>query len=220
MVTKELILEFLKTPYYQINALFKKKDKVGIVSGLAWTEMGGDVLKIESALTIGKGNIQLTGQLGEVMQESAQTALTYLKTQYKKFKISKKRFSDYDVHIHVPEGATPKDGPSAGIAMCTALVSLFTNIPVKKNVTMTGEITLQGYILAIGGIKEKILAAEIQNFEVVILPLANKLQAIEILEEIGKLKVKIVYCDHMDEVLDIALKKKLFCDEEKNIIKE
>lgn len=213
-VDKNLILEFLKTPYYKFYMLPQKKDRVGIVNGLAWTEMGGDVLEIETVLTPGKGNIQLTGQLGEVMQESAQTAFTYVKSRYKAFKISKKKFADFDIHIHVPEGATPKDGPSAGIAMCTALVSLFTNISVKKKIAMTGEITLQGRVLAIGGIKEKILAAEIQNYDLVVLPLQNKLQAEEIIEEVGDLKLKIAYCDHMDEVLKIVLKKKLFEDDE------
>lgn len=213
-VDKNLILEFLKTPYYKFYMLPQKKDRVGIVNGLAWTEMGGDVLEIETVLTPGKGNIQLTGQLGEVMQESAQTAFTYVKSRYKAFKISKKKFADFDIHIHVPEGATPKDGPSAGIAMCTALVSLFTNISVKKKIAMTGEITLQGRVLAIGGIKEKILAAEIQNYDLVVLPLQNKLQAEEIIEEVGNLKLKIAYCDHMDEVLKIVLKKKLFEDDE------
>lgn len=213
-VDKNLILEFLKTPYYKFYMLPQKKDRVGIVNGLAWTEMGGDVLEIETVLTPGKGNIQLTGQLGEVMQESAQTAFTYVKSRYKAFKISKKKFTDFDIHIHVPEGATPKDGPSAGIAMCTALVSLFTNISVKKKIAMTGEITLQGRVLAIGGIKEKMLAAEIQNYDLVVLPLQNKLQAEEIIEEVGNLKLKIAYCDHMDEVLKIVLKKKLFEDDE------
>jgi ATP-dependent Lon protease len=213
-VDKNLILEFLKTPYYKFYMLPQKKDRVGIVNGLAWTEMGGDVLEIETVLTPGKGNIQLTGQLGEVMQESAQTALTYVKSRYKAFKISKKKFADFDIHVHVPEGATPKDGPSAGIAMCTALVSLFTNISVKKRIAMTGEITLQGRILAIGGIKEKVLAAELQNYDLVVLPLQNKLQAEEVIEEVGNLKLKIAYCDHMDEVLKIVLKKKLFEDDE------
>jgi ATP-dependent Lon protease len=207
--TKNIILEYLKNPYFKLSPI-PHKEKIGIVSGLAWTEMGGDILEIEVAITQGKGNIQLTGQLGEVMQESAQTALTYLKTKMKEFGISKKKINESDIHIHVPEGATPKDGPSAGIALCTALTSAFTKIPVKEKLAMTGEITLQGRILPIGGMKEKILAAELQKYDLVILPEENKLQVEEIILEISPLNLKIVYLNHMDDVIKIALKKNIF----------
>lgn len=207
--TKAIILEYLKNPYFKVSTI-PHKEKIGIVSGLAWTEMGGDILEIEVAITPGKGNIQLTGQLGEVMQESGQTALTYLKTKMKEFGISKKKLNESDIHIHVPEGATPKDGPSAGIALCAALTSAFTKIPVKEKIAMTGEITLQGRILPIGGMKEKILAAELQEYSLVILPEENKLQVEEIIAEIGPLKLKIVYLNHMDDVLRLALKKNIF----------
>lgn len=207
--TKDIILQYLKNPFFKPNQI-PHKEKIGIVSGLAWTEMGGDILEIEVAITQGKGNIQLTGQLGEVMQESAHTALTYLKTKMKEFGISKKKINESDIHIHVPEGATPKDGPSAGIALCTALTSAFTKIPVKEKLAMTGEITLQGRILPIGGMKEKILAAELQKYELVILPEENKLQVEEIIAEIIPLHVKIVYLNHMDDVLKLALKKNIF----------
>jgi ATP-dependent Lon protease len=206
--TKNIILDYLKNPLFKINAI-PHKDKIGIVSGLAWTEVGGDILEIEVAITPGKGNIQLTGQLGEVMQESAQTALTYLKTKMKELKITKKKLNESDIHIHVPEGATPKDGPSAGIAMCTALISALTGRPVNKKIAMTGEITLQGRILPIGGLKEKILAAELQEYNLVILPEENKELMEEIISEIGTLKLEIMYFNHMDQVINVALKKNI-----------
>jgi ATP-dependent Lon protease len=144
------------------------------------------------------------------MQESAQAAFTYLKTKMKELGISKKKLNESDIHIHVPEGATPKDGPSAGIAICTALISAFTKIPVKQKIAMTGEITLQGRILPIGGIKEKILAAELQEYSLVILPEENRANMEEIISEIGNLKLKIVYFNHMDQVIEAALKKNIF----------
>jgi ATP-dependent Lon protease len=203
-----MITEFFKYPIYKNLHIPNPENKIGIMSGLAWTEVGGDVLEIETVLVPGKGNIQLTGQLGDVMQESAQTALTYVKSQYKKLKILKKKFFDFDIHIHIPEGATPKDGPSAGIAITTALISLFTNTPINNKIAMTGEVTLQGRILAIGGIKEKILAAEMNGYKSVILPLENKINTQEILEELSSLKLQIIYCDHVNEILKIVFDKK------------
>lgn len=208
-VTKDVIQIYLKSPLFKQN-IMKHQAKIGIVTGLAWTEVGGDILEIEAAIVPGKGNIILTGQLGEVMQESAQAALTYLKTKLYSLGISKKKISDSDIHIHIPEGATPKDGPSAGITMCTALVSAFTRISVRKRLAMTGEISLQGNILPIGGIKEKLLAAEMYHYDTVILPLENRDAAEEILAEIKDLKLKIIYFDHMDDVLRYALKEDLF----------
>lgn len=204
VIDADLVLQFFKYPIYKNIYIPDPTGKIGIMSGLAWTEVGGDVLEIETSLVPGKGNIQLTGQLGDVMQESAQAAFTYVKSQYKKLKIVKKKFFDYDVHIHIPEGAIPKDGPSAGIAITTALISLFTNKVIEQKIAMTGEITLQGRILAIGGIKEKLLAADMYGYETVILPLQNKLQTEEIINEIVMLKVQILYCDHIDEVLKIV----------------
>lgn len=208
-ITKDIIQLYLKSPLFK-PTLMKHKAKIGIVTGLAWTEVGGDILEIEVAIVPGKGNIILTGQLGEVMQESAQAAFTYFKTKLHSLGISKKKISDFDIHIHIPEGATPKDGPSAGITMCTALVSAFTKVSVRKKVAMTGEISLQGNILPIGGIKEKLLAAEMYQYETVILPLENKDLAEEILSEVKDLKLKIVYFDHMDDVLCYMLKEDLF----------
>lgn len=206
LLNKDTILEYLKSPLFKLSAI-KHTEKIGIVTGLAWTELGGDILEIEVAIVPGKGNIILTGQLGDVMQESAQAALTYLKTKLDLYGISKKKIQDSDIHIHVPEGATPKDGPSAGIAICTALASAFTQTPVKSKLVMTGEITLQGRILPIGGIKEKLLAAESYKYDIAILPKENKELTEEILLEIENLQLKIVYFDYMDDVLQFALTK-------------
>jgi ATP-dependent Lon protease len=204
IINTKTIREYFKTAPFKMHENIHSS-KIGIVTGLAWTELGGDILEIEVALTPGKGSVTLTGQLGEVMQESAQAALTYLRTRMKEFGISKSKFTQYDIHIHVPEGATPKDGPSAGIAMCTALVSRFCNIPVKSKIAMTGEITLQGRVLAIGGLKEKLLAAHMYGFNTVIVPKESQESCQETLDELGKLPISIVYVKTMDEVMKNAL---------------
>ena len=219
LVTKEIIQDYLKSPLFKMS-LMKHQLKIGIVTGLAWTEVGGDILEIEVAIVPGKGNILLTGQLGEVMQESAQAAFTYLKTKIDDLGISKKKISDSDIHIHIPEGATPKDGPSAGITMCTALVSAFTKIPVKKKLAMTGEISLQGNILPIGGIKEKLLAAEMYQYDTVILPAENKDAADEILAELKDLKLAVIYFGHMDDVLKYTLKETILQQKKKKRIRD
>lgn len=195
------------------HAKFKKASlntgsRIGIATGLAWTEMGGDVLEIEVALLPGKGNFTLTGQLGEVMQESAQAALSYIKANATRLKISQSMFNSKDIHIHLPEGATPKDGPSAGISMCTALVSVLTGIPVKPNIAMTGEITLRGRILGVGGLKEKILAAQQYEMTDVILPKSNENDIKEFADDIEN--VTLFFADHMDEVLEKALEQNPF----------
>ena len=138
---------------------YENNNVAGVVTGLAWTRVGGDILFIESILSEGKGNMSITGNLGKVMKESATIAMEYIKASADRFGIKSHVFKDYNVHIHVPEGSTPKDGPSAGITMLTSLISLFTQRKVKKNLAMTGEITLRGKVLSVGGIKEKILAA-------------------------------------------------------------
>jgi len=142
------------------KAISETTNETGVVTGLAWTSVGGDILFIESALSKGKGVLNITGNLGQVMKESATIALEYLKSNADRYNLDPKLFESYDVHIHVPEGATPKDGPSAGVAMLTSLMSLFTQKRVKKNLAMTGEITLRGKVLAVGGLKEKILAGK------------------------------------------------------------
>jgi ATP-dependent Lon protease len=204
IINTKVIREYFKTAPFKMHESIHS-NKIGIVTGLAWTELGGDILEIEVALTPGKGSVTLTGQLGEVMQESAQAALTYLRTRMKEFGINKSKFTQYDIHIHVPEGATPKDGPSAGIAICTALVSRFCNIPIKSKIAMTGEITLQGRVLAIGGLKEKLLAAHMYGFNTVIVPKESQENCQETLEELGKLPISIVYVKTMDEVMKNAL---------------
>ncbi len=188
--------------------LAEKKDEIGMSTGLAWTEAGGDILFIEVALMKGKGNLLLTGQLGEVMQESCKAALSYVRAKAKDLSLSEKFYQNVDIHVHVPEGAVPKDGPSAGIAITTALVSALTKVAVRKDVAMTGEVTLRGRVLEIGGVKEKVIAAHRAGIKTIILPKSNKKD----LEDIPKTvlrDLKFVFVDHMDQVLKIALVKSL-----------
>uniref|UniRef100_UPI0025D78C8B endopeptidase La n=1 Tax=Thiocapsa sp. TaxID=2024551 RepID=UPI0025D78C8B len=182
-------------------------DQVGQVTGLAWTEVGGELLRIESALVPGKGKFTYTGQLGDVMQESIQAAMTVVRSRADALGLPPDFHNTLDVHIHVPEGATPKDGPSAGVAMCTALVSALTKIPVKASVAMTGEITLRGEVLPIGGLKEKLLAAHRGGIETVIIPLENERDLTEIPKNI-KQHLQIHPVRWIDEVFDIALTKR------------
>lgn len=179
-------------------------DQIGQVTGLAWTEVGGELLRIESALVPGKGKFTYTGQLGDVMQESIQAAMTVVRARADALGVPPDFHNKFDVHIHVPEGATPKDGPSAGVAMCTALVSALTKIPVRSNVAMTGEITLRGEVLPIGGLKEKLLAAHRGGIETVIIPLENTRDLTEIPKNI-KQHLKIHPVRWIDEVLNLAL---------------
>lgn len=206
-ITNETIEKWLGHAKFK-KASLNTGSRVGIATGLAWTEMGGDVLEIEVALLPGKGNFTLTGQLGEVMQESAQAALSYIKANATRLKISQSMFNSKDIHIHLPEGATPKDGPSAGISMCTALVSVLTGIPVKPNIAMTGEITLRGRVLGVGGLKEKILAAQQYQMTEVILPKSNEDDIKEFADDIEN--VTLFFAAHMDEVLEKALEQNPF----------
>ena len=199
----ETIEEFLGVIKYRYG-LAGAFNQVGQVTGLAWTSVGGELLTLEAAATPGKGNIIKTGSLGEVMQESIQAALTVIRSRAAGFGISAQYFTKHDVHVHVPEGATPKDGPSAGIGMVTALVSAMTNIPVLADVAMTGEITLRGKVLAIGGLKEKLLAAHRGGIKTVVIPKENEKDLKEIPEEILK-ALNIIAVNWIDEVLDIAL---------------
>ena len=185
----------------------EEEDRIGQVTGLAWTSVGGELLTIEAAAVPGKGRQIRTGSLGDVMQESIQAALTVVRSRASVLGIKKDVIDSQDIHIHVPEGATPKDGPSAGIAMCTALVSVFTNIPVKANVAMTGEITLRGQVLPIGGLKEKLLAAHRGGIETVVIPKENERDLKEIPDNI-KSDLDIHCVKWIDEVLDIALQSK------------
>lgn len=190
------------------GSIIEKKDETGMSTGLAWTEAGGDILFIEVALMPGKGQLILTGQLGDVMKESCQAAMSYIRAKGEQFGLSPKFFQKIDVHVHVPEGAVPKDGPSAGDAITTAIVSALTKIPVKRTVGMTGEVTLRGRVLEIGGVKEKVIAAHRAGLKTIILPKDNKKDLIDVPKEVlTDLEFKFV--NHMDEVLDIALTKKI-----------
>lgn len=184
----------------------EEENEVGVATGLAWTEAGGDIIAIESTLMKGKGKLTLTGKLGEVMQESAQAALSFIRSRAAELGIDDDFYKKIDIHIHVPEGAIPKDGPSAGIAIATALISSLTKSPVKKDVAMTGEITLRGKVLPIGGLKSKILAAHRVGIKTVIIPKENEKDLTEIPKNILR-EIKIVMVENMDKVLDIALEK-------------
>ncbi len=203
-ITKSLVKKFLGAPLYMPEK--EKEDEIGVVTGLAWTEVGGEILKIEATRMPGKGQLILTGSLGDVMKESAMTALSYVKSKSEDYGIDPEDFQKYDVHVHVPAGAIPKDGPSAGIAITTAIFSLFTQHPVKADVAMTGEITLRGKVLPVGGLKEKILAAKRADIKTVILPKDNKDEVMEDLPPFARKSLNLVFVDHIDEVFPIAIK--------------
>ena len=187
--------------------MVEENNEIGQVTGLAWTEVGGELLKIEATLVTGKGNLTLTGHLGDVMKESIQAAMTVVRSRAENLGIEPGFYQKFDAHVHVPEGATPKDGPSAGIAMCTALVSSLSRIPVRANVAMTGEITLRGKVLPIGGLKEKLLAAHRGGIETVIIPDENEKDLVDIPKVILK-KLDIHPVSTIDEVLELALTEK------------
>ena len=198
--------QFLGPPPYLPDEE-QKRNEVGVATGLAWTETGGEILHVEATTTPGKGSLILTGHLGDVMKESAQTALTYARSKGKAYRINPNTLNNKEIHIHVPAGAIPKDGPSAGITMATAIFSALTGIPVKKDMAMTGEITLRGRVLPVGGLKEKALAALRNKIKDVIIPYLNKKDLIDLPIYIRK-KIDFIPVRHMDEVLRIALAKK------------
>jgi len=184
----------------------EEQDRIGQVTGLAWTEVGGDLLTVEAAIMPGKGKLSYTGQLGDVMQESIQAAMSVVRGRAQTLGIENDFYQKYDLHIHVPEGATPKDGPSAGVSMCTAMVSVLTNIPVRADIAMTGEITLRGEVLPIGGLKEKLLAALRGGIRTVLIPSENQRDLPEIPDNIKKhLDIRAV--KWLEEVLELALQK-------------
>ncbi|MGB9672962.1 MAG: endopeptidase La [Anaerolineales bacterium] len=202
-ITPSLIEKYLGPPQY-FNLEAERKNEVGVATAMAWTEYGGEIMPVEVSLVEGKGGVQITGQVGNVMQESAQAALTYLKSRAEELKLNVNVFEKIDIHIHIPEGAVPKDGPSAGITICTALVSAFTGREVLKEVAMTGEITLRGRILPVGGIRDKVLAAYRVGLKKIIIPKRNTKDLIDVPEK-ALSELEIIAVENMDQVLKIAL---------------
>jgi len=202
-VNKENINKYLGVTRFRYGQA-DKENQIGQVTGLAWTQVGGELLTIESAVVPGKGKFSYTGQLGDVMKESIQAAMMVVRSRADALGISADFHENNDLHVHVPEGATPKDGPSAGIGMCTALVSAITQVPVRADVAMTGEITLRGEVLPIGGLKEKLLAAQRGGINTVLIPIENEKDLSEISEDITSgLSIKPV--QWIDEVFEVAL---------------
>jgi ATP-dependent Lon protease len=204
-ITPARVVEILGTEKFD-KELYQDNKTAGVVTGLAWTQVGGEILFIESSLSRGTGKLTISGQLGDVMKESAMAALSYLKSNAGKLGIDFKVFEKYDLHIHVPAGAVPKDGPSAGITMLVSLASVFTQRMVKNKIAMTGEITLRGKVLPVGGIKEKILAAKRSGIKEIILCSKNR-KDIDEIEKSYIADIKIHYVDHVDEVISLALLK-------------
>jgi ATP-dependent Lon protease len=200
-VTEAHCLDWLGNAPFKRKPLDPLEQSIGFATGLAWTELGGEVLEIETTTVPGKGDLTLTGQLGEVMRESAQAALSYIRAHAAELGINESLFASHDIHIHVPEGATPKDGPSAGITICTALISALTNKPIKPAIAMTGEITLRGRVLAVGGLKEKILAAQQHGVSTILLPEENKDEILKIKKELDK-DIDIQFVATMNQVIE------------------
>jgi ATP-dependent Lon protease len=207
VITAEKVAEFLGAPKYLRDEKLKE-NQVGISTGLAWTQAGGEVLYVEALKMKGKGGLVLTGQMGDVMKESATAAMSYARANAKDFGIPEDWCENWTVHVHMPAGAIPKDGPSAGITMATALISLMTDTPVRADIAMTGEVTLQGRVLPIGGVKEKALAALQHGIKTVIVPFQNQKDVADIPEEF-KQQLNFIFVEHLDEVLALALEEKL-----------
>ncbi|WP_333570692.1 endopeptidase La [Thermodesulfobacterium commune] len=203
-VTEENLVEFLGPPEY-IEELKQEEDEIGVATGLAWTPNGGEVLYVEAVVMPGEGNLILTGHLGEVMKESAQAALSYIRAKYKELGIDPKFYTKYDIHVHVPSGAIPKDGPSAGITIAVAMISALTKKPISKDYAMTGEVTLRGKILPVGGIKEKSLAALRKGIKNVLIPAKNSKDLEDIPKELRE-KINFILVSHLDEVIKLVVK--------------
>jgi ATP-dependent Lon protease len=204
-ITPDNIKDYLGVLKYR-EMWLEKQNEIGLATGLAWTEVGGSVLAVEATIMEGKGRLTPTGKLGEVMQESAQAAMSYVRSRTDQFGLQKDFYRTLDIHVHVPEGAIPKDGPSAGITICTSIVSALTRNAVRCDVAMTGEITLRGKVLPIGGVKEKLLAAHRMGLRTIILPKDNEKDLAEIPQEIFS-SLTIHAVETMDEVLQIALER-------------
>ncbi|MBS0529251.1 MAG: endopeptidase La, partial [Proteobacteria bacterium] len=205
-VTEKVVEEFLGVPKYRFGEI-ETDDQVGVVTGLAWTDVGGELLTIESVMMPGKGRMTVTGNLRDVMKESISAAASYVRSRAITFGIEPPLFERRDIHVHVPEGATPKDGPSAGVAMATTIVSVLTGIPIRRDIAMTGEITLRGRVLPIGGLKEKLLAAARGGIKTVLIPEDNAKDLTEISDAI-KGGLEIIPVGRMDEVIAKALVRK------------
>jgi len=199
-VSSTTVRKYLGPGMHRFGGLLEDKDRVGIVTGLAWTQFGGELLSVESVVMPGKGDFLVTGKLGDVMKESAKAAISYVRSRSDEFNIDQEFYKKFDIHIHVPEGAIPKDGPSAGIAMCTSIISALTKLPVNRHVAMTGEITLRGRVLPIGGLKEKILAAHRGGIEQVLIPKENEKDIRDIPASVAK-HIKIIPVENMDDVI-------------------
>jgi ATP-dependent Lon protease len=202
-IAPEMIEKFLGPQQFFMTEA-ERQDEVGVVASLAWTENGGEIMPVEVAVLDGKGNLQMTGQIGEIMQESGQAALTYIKSRAERFGIDLDVFERMDIHVHLPEGGIPKDGPSAGITLATAIISALTGHPVYREVAMTGEITLRGRVLPIGGVREKVLAAHRAGLKIVILPEKNQKDLVEVPKKVRE-DLKIIPVSHMDQVIEIAI---------------
>ena len=205
IIATKSIPKYLGVPKFRHGETEGKND-IGLTIGLAWTEVGGELLSIEASIMEGTGKMVMTGKLGDVMQESVQAALTYIRARAEQFGLPKDFYKEIDIHVHVPEGAIPKDGPSAGIAMTTAIASALMKKKVRSDLAMTGEITLRGRVLPIGGLKEKILAAHRGNIKTVIIPKDNEKDIAEVPKNVQS-ALEIVYVEHIDEVLERAFVK-------------
>jgi len=206
-ITPDNLHEFAGVLKYR-HGLSETENQIGAVTGLAWTEVGGELLTIESVTVQGKGMVKTTGTLGDVMKESVQAAMSFVQARAPSYGIKPSLFARKDIHIHLPEGAVPKDGPSAGIGLVTSIVSTMTGVPVRREIAMTGEVTLRGRVLPIGGLKEKLLAALRGGIETVLIPKDNEKDLVEIPANIRK-GLKIIPVEHVDEVLRLALTQPL-----------
>jgi ATP-dependent Lon protease len=205
VVTRQSLNRYLGPPRF-LEQRAETEDQIGIATGIAYTEAGGDIMPVEVTLMPGKGQLTLTGQLGDVMQESVQAALSFVRANAKHYNIKSAQFEELDIHVHVPEGAIPKDGPSAGVTMATALVSALSQAKVRHDVAMTGEITLHGRVLPIGGLKEKILAAHRAGISTVIAPSRNKKDMVDVPRKVQR-ELNIIFADRMEDVLETSLIK-------------